>query len=127
MAQQKAGGGTMKIWTCKIGEVPEGVLPDGADRPMRDAVARMYVALTGEENIFLFSGWGGQLTEGERAVVENREPRPSAEVEVARLQAALQNIALLKSVPQRSATTDQRLDAAVNLANAALYPEGMSV
>ena len=63
-----------KIWTCKIGEVPSAALPDGADAPMRDAVARAYAAVTGEEPLFIFSGWGGELDESERAVVENREP-----------------------------------------------------
>lgn len=63
-----------KIWTCKIGETSPVGLPDGADAPMRDAVARAYAAVTGEEPLFIFSGWGGELDESERAVVENREP-----------------------------------------------------
>ena len=63
------------IWECKIGEV-SGVLPLGADAPMRFAVARAYKEITGHEPLFLFSGWGGELDEGERAVVENREPDP---------------------------------------------------
>ncbi len=61
-----------KIWTCKIGET--GRLPMGADGPMRTAVRAAYLAITGEEPAFLFSGWGAELTEPERAVVENRMP-----------------------------------------------------
>lgn len=62
----------MKIWTCKIGEV-EGI-PDGADLPMRQAVAEAYKRITGKDPKFIFSDWGGTLTSGERAVVEGRHP-----------------------------------------------------
>lgn len=71
---------TMKVWSCKIGEVTAGALSDasngssGGDRHMRDAVERAYRALLGREPVFVFSGWGAELTEAERAVVENREP-----------------------------------------------------
>lgn len=65
---------TMKIWTCKIGEVSPGVLPAGADNPMRGAITKAYLDLTGQDADFIFSGWGGELTEPEWAVVENREP-----------------------------------------------------
>ena len=61
-----------KIWTCKIGEVPS--VPSGADAPMRDAVADAYRQITGQDPAFIFSGWGGELEECERAVVENRLP-----------------------------------------------------
>lgn len=61
-----------KIWGCKIGEVAS--VPPGADAPMREAVERAYKELTGEEAVFNFSGWGEELTEGERAVVEDRLP-----------------------------------------------------
>lgn len=70
----------MKIWTCKIGEVDEATLADhnpnghSADRPMREAVEAAYRMVTGRESVFIFSGWGGRLDEGERAVVEDREP-----------------------------------------------------
>lgn len=63
----------MKIWFCKIGE--SSSVPYGADGPMRTAVKRAYFELTGQEAHFVFSGWGATLTEGERAVVENRMPR----------------------------------------------------
>jgi len=60
------------IWFCKIGE--HSPLQRGADSPMRDAVAAEYKKLTGQEPAFIFSGWSGELTEPERAVVENRLP-----------------------------------------------------
>ena len=63
----------MKIWTCKIGECDFD--QHGMDQPMRHAVARAYKELTGQEPTFIFSGWGGELTEYERAVVEDREPK----------------------------------------------------
>lgn len=64
----------MKIWHCKIGECLPSVLPPGADVPMREAIARAYREITGNDPDFIFSGWGGELTEGERAVVEDRMP-----------------------------------------------------
>lgn len=73
----------MKIWFCKVGEV-ESVEKAG-DGPMRQAVQDAYLLLTGRRPDFLFSGWGGELEECERAVVENREPipsrRPQAEID----------------------------------------------
>lgn len=69
---------TKKLWECKIGEVDEELLPKGSDAPMRRAVRETYKKLTGKNDEFCFSGWGGKLTEGERACVENREPRPEA-------------------------------------------------
>lgn len=64
----------MKTWFCKIGEADPDALPEGADAPMREAVAKAYFDLTGDHSNFIFSGWGAELDEGERAVVENREP-----------------------------------------------------
>jgi hypothetical protein len=61
-------------WYCKIGEVPRDKLPEDSDEPMRDAVAAAYEEMTGDEPVFLFSGWGAELTDEERAVVENRDP-----------------------------------------------------
>lgn len=63
-----------KIWSCKIGEVDAEKLPEGSDGPMRDAVAKAYKELTGEDDLYIFSGWGAELTEPERAVIENRSP-----------------------------------------------------
>ena len=61
-----------KIWFCKIGESDN--VPHGGDAQMREAIATAYKALTGHKPEFIFSGWGGELTEPERAVVENRLP-----------------------------------------------------
>ncbi len=56
------------IWSCKIGEVDD--VPDGSDEPMRKAVERAYHQLTGKWPKFTFSGWGGELDQNEREVVE---------------------------------------------------------
>lgn len=82
-----------EIWSCKIGE--HHYVPPGADAPMRRAVERAYAEITGEHPAFIFSGWGAELTEGERAVVENRDPDLSKDevfslrAEVERLKGAL--------------------------------------
>jgi hypothetical protein len=65
------------VWACKIGSVSPVFLPRGSDAPMRAAVKRAYFDLTGEYAEFTFSGWSAELTEPERAVVENRLPDPS--------------------------------------------------
>lgn len=41
---------------------------------MRDAIQAAYAWRFGVEPEFIFSGWGAELTEPERAVVENRAP-----------------------------------------------------
>lgn len=66
----------MKIWSCKIGKA-EGV-PGGADFPMRRAVERAYMEITGQAPDFIFSGWGAELDENERAVVENDKHRAAS-------------------------------------------------
>ena len=43
---------------------------------MRDAVRKAYGEVTGTDEVFLFSGWGGELDVYERACVEDREPEP---------------------------------------------------
>jgi hypothetical protein len=58
----------MIIWDCKIGG-PDMPLPPGADHPMRRAVAKAYFDLVGEWPTFIFSGWGGSLTDPEREVL----------------------------------------------------------
>lgn len=63
--------GREQVWTCKVGGKITG-LPKGADGPMRRAVQECFSRLSGYEPDFCFSGWGGGLSEGERAVVENR-------------------------------------------------------
>lgn len=60
----------MKIWTCKIGEVVDAKVPSGGDLPMREAVQAAYRKLTGEEPEFCFSGWGGELDEIQREIIQ---------------------------------------------------------
>lgn len=74
--------GAERVWTCKIGGPVAGI-PKGSDSPMRAAVSQAFEQITGFEARFIFSGWGGELTEGERAVVENRPAMPTFEVRVA--------------------------------------------
>lgn len=62
----------VKTWYCKIGEAE--VLQHPGDEIMRKAVTEAYKRVTGEEPVFIFSGWGAELTEAERAVVEDRLP-----------------------------------------------------
>jgi hypothetical protein len=69
----------MKIWECKIGEVDAAKLPSGADLPMRQAVSDAYFNITGERPEFIFSGWGGELDEVERHVVDNKQVHPATE------------------------------------------------
>lgn len=64
-----------RIWTCKVGESEPAIGFAGtADEPMRQAVEDEFKKVTGQDPDFIFSGWGGELTEGERATVEDREP-----------------------------------------------------
>lgn len=65
-----------RVWDCKIGYAGEDELPPGADGPMRDAIRKAFVELTGHEPQFIFSGWGGELTEAELHVAENVLNRP---------------------------------------------------
>lgn len=60
------------VWSCKVGPITRASLPDGADAPMRAAVAKAFKELTGYDNEFLFSGWDGGLTDREQDVVEDR-------------------------------------------------------
>lgn len=62
------------VWICKVGSLAPNQLPNGADGPMRDAVAEAFRGLTGGYPEFCFSGWGGDLTEAERLIVEDRVP-----------------------------------------------------
>lgn len=59
-----------KIWECKIGEVDTERLGHGADLSMRQAVREAYTRLAGQAPNFIFSGWGGALTENERVIVD---------------------------------------------------------
>lgn len=78
---QEGASPASKIWSCKIGEIDLDKLPLGSDGPMRKAVAAAYKEITGEDPVFIFSGWGAELNEGERAVVENRMPDPKRVIE----------------------------------------------
>lgn len=68
------------IWYCKVGgEIDdESWEPGGTytpdDHTLREPVERAYQERFGVEPEFCFSGWGAELTESERAVVENRLP-----------------------------------------------------
>lgn len=63
-------------WACKIG-IPEGVsVPMGGDSPMREAVAKAFKLLTGEDATAIFSGWGASFTREEMAVIRNEEFEP---------------------------------------------------
>ncbi len=62
-----------RIWTCKIGGKARD-LPGGSDLPMRKAVEQEFFNLTDVKAEFCFSGWGGYLTEPERAAHKNRLP-----------------------------------------------------
>ena len=55
------------IWGCKIGirAGTDVTLPGGADGPMRDAIEEAFLAVTGLEAEFIFSGWGETLAKGE--------------------------------------------------------------
>lgn len=81
---ESSGAPDPATWSCKIGEVPREELPHGSDWPMREAVRRAYRELTGIDPDFIFSGWGDELDEGERAVVENRDPDYAVILEDAR-------------------------------------------
>jgi hypothetical protein len=63
-----------KVWDCKIGVIGELALPMGADLPMRQAIERAFKEITGRDPEFIFSGWGGSLTDVERQIVEERGP-----------------------------------------------------
>lgn len=65
------------VWTCKIGFRGVVQLPRGSDGPMRRAVEQAFRETANVDSEFCFSGWGGQLDEGELAVVEDREPDPA--------------------------------------------------
>ena len=73
-------------WSCKIGPASRGDLPPGSDAPMRAAVERAFRKLTGHDPEWTFSGWAHDLDEAERAVVEDRLPRPRVIAAAAREQ-----------------------------------------
>lgn len=97
-------GPRLKIWSCKVGEAPGHAVPPGADMPMRQAVERAYYEVTGQPSAFLFSGWGAELSEFERAVVENREL--SATAESAEVTALRARVAAIQAVVDEQAEDD---------------------
>lgn len=59
-----------RVWDCKIGFANGMTLPEAADAPMRQAVEKAFHDLTGRYPDFCFSGWGANLTMGERAAAQ---------------------------------------------------------
>lgn len=83
----------MKIWKCKIGEIeklppevtevdarhsPPRAIHMSCDQWMRRAIENAYEELIGDKPTFVFSGWAGELTPGERAVVDDVTPMAEA-------------------------------------------------
>jgi len=61
-----------RVWTCKIVVPGDAVLPHGFDWPPRMG-ATQAVEAAGIKIISCFSGWGGELTEGEREFIKEQE------------------------------------------------------
>lgn len=59
-----------RVWYCKIGGFVKE-LPEGADWPLRQAVQDAFARATGQHAEYAFTGWGGELTPVERAIVNN--------------------------------------------------------
>lgn len=55
-----------KVWECTVGFARPGDLPRGADAPMRKAIEMAFHELTGYYPRFVYSGWGAELTAGQR-------------------------------------------------------------
>ena len=54
-----------RVWACKAVWGIDSELSAGCDQPMREAVKDAFFKVTGRWPDALFSGWAGQLTEGE--------------------------------------------------------------
>lgn len=71
-----------RMWDCKIGEVDQATWDRARDEhgaldgPMRKAVEEAYERIFEQPAEWCFSGWGDQLGEQERAVIEDRLPDP---------------------------------------------------
>lgn len=63
------------VWFCKMVIPADEETPDAFDRPPRQAVRRV-IDDYGLTDIACFSGWGGTLTEGELACINNEMPPP---------------------------------------------------
>lgn len=71
-----------KVWKCEIGPIDEALLPDGADLPMRQAVAQAFEKMTGREPEAIYSGWGGPFSPANaRDVVALRRERAEQQAE----------------------------------------------
>ncbi len=60
---------SQSVWECKIGADLK-MLPSGADAPMRDAIKKAFLKITGQQCEFIFSGWGAELTDAEKQYLE---------------------------------------------------------
>ena len=54
-----------QYWFCLIGPADRDKLPQGCDGPIRNAVSRAFIALTGAQAEHNFSGWGRSEEEAE--------------------------------------------------------------
>lgn len=65
------------IWTCKVLNrgIDKDTLPPGCDSPMRTAVHRAFIEVTGHAPEAIFSGWGDRtVTEHERCTMDGGIP-----------------------------------------------------
>jgi hypothetical protein len=63
------------MWICKIGARSGAMrLASGVDEVMRKAAREAFRSVTGMDAEFIFSGWGGDLTEAEKLIVDDRVP-----------------------------------------------------
>lgn len=62
----------MKIWTCKIVLPDDAELPWGADQPPRRAVIEAVAQMTKSPQLACFSGWGGELSDGEAKYLDHK-------------------------------------------------------
>ena len=60
------------VWSCKIGFADTDKLPKGADFPMRRAIEKAFIEITGKDPKFIFSGWGAKLTKTESEIVNGK-------------------------------------------------------
>lgn len=61
-----------RVWTCKLVIDDTKPVPMGFDQPPRHAAVAA-VEAAGFHVVSMFSGWGGQLTDIEREVVEEKK------------------------------------------------------
>ena len=60
-----------RVWSCKIIVPQDAELPEGFDGPPRCAAIEA-VELEGIDILGCFSGWGGELNDVEKEVLEKR-------------------------------------------------------